>query len=58
MEYLNNKEAMDLLKIKSLNTLKSRIKDGLKCYGTGRKRRFKESDISIYLENGIGEVNA
>ena len=50
MKYLNNKEAMELLKINTLNTLKTRIKDGLKCYGTGRARRFKEEDIKEYLE--------
>ena len=50
MEYLNNKEAMKILKVESLNTLKARIRDGLKCYGTGRRRRFKESDIKNYLE--------
>lgn len=50
MEYLNNKEAMELLRITSLNTLKARIKDGLKCYGEGRQRRFKKEDIKNFME--------
>ncbi len=50
MDYINNKQAMKLLGITSNNTLKARIKDGLKCYGTGRARRFKEEDIKEYLE--------
>jgi len=47
---LTNKEAMEILRISTLNTLKDRIRDGLKCYGTGRRRRFKESDIIEYME--------
>ena len=50
MKYLSNKEVKELLGIKTDDTLKARIKDGLKCYGTGRQRRFKESDIKEYME--------
>ncbi len=50
MKYLNNKQAKELLGVTSDTGLKARIKDGLKCYGTGRARRFKEEDIKEYLE--------
>ncbi len=55
MEYINNKRAKELLGIKTDDTLKARIKDGLKCYGTGKARRFKEEDIKEYLEGLNGE---
>jgi len=50
MEYLKNKEAMLILGITTPDALKRRLKKGLKCYGEGRERRFKESDIKDYME--------
>jgi len=49
-EYINNKKAMAILGIKSLNTLKAKIKEGLKCYGDGAKRRFKESEVKAFID--------
>jgi len=52
-ELLTTKEAMEVLKIKSRNTLKEMVKKGLKCYGDGKLRRFKYSDLMGYLEGNI-----
>lgn len=49
-EFLTTTEAMKILKVKSRNTLKLRIKQGLKSYGEGRSRRFKYSDIVAFME--------
>jgi len=48
--YLTTSEAMKILKVKTRNTVRLRIEQGLKCYGTGKSRRFKYSDIIEFME--------
>ena len=50
MRYIKYKEAMEMLGIKSKNTMLKYIDSGLKCYGEGKQRRFKESDIVEFKE--------
>ncbi len=49
-ELLTTTEAMKILKVKTRNTVRLRIEQGLKCYGTGKSRRFKYSDIIEFME--------
>ena len=49
-ELLTTTEAMKILKVKTRNTVRLRIEQGLKCYGTGKSRRFKYSDIMAFME--------
>jgi excisionase family DNA binding protein len=49
-ELLTTTEAMKILKVKTRNTVRLRIEQGLKCYGTGKSRRFKYSDIMSFME--------
>jgi excisionase family DNA binding protein len=49
-ELLTTSEAMKILKVKTRNTVRQRIEQGLKCYGTGKSRRFKYSDIISFME--------
>ena len=49
-KYLTTSEAMNILKVKTRNTVRLRIEQGLKCYGTGKSRRFKYSDIISFME--------
>ena len=51
MRYLTYKEAMEMLGVKSKNTMLKYIDQGLKYYGDGKQRRFKESDIMDFMEN-------
>lgn len=49
-KYLTTTEAMKILNVKTRNTVRLRIKQGLKCYGEGKARRFKYSDIMEFME--------
>ena len=53
--YLTTTEAMKILKVKTRNTVRLRIKQGLKCYGEGKARRFKYSDIISFMEGQIND---
>ena len=52
MKYIKYEEAMEMLGVKSKNTMLKYIDQGLKYYGDGKQRRFKESDIIDFMENG------
>lgn len=49
-KYLTNKEAMEILRIKTPKSLREKIDQGLKCHGKGKARRFKESEIKEFME--------
>lgn len=56
-DFLTTKEAMSLLKVKSRNTIKKKINQGLASYGVGKSKRFKYSDIIDFMEYEKEKLN-